>query len=294
MINAKSATLGTVAITLFAGLAGCQTTTSHVAWNSRTAPKHVQDGQEWWSHQFVYHPREQVYFEPYLHLYFWFANDQWEEGTELPSNITLDHWIARTVKLQHEKPYVQHVTVVRWCWPYQTPLYGSTDAYHASTEAIAMSEQRSAERMGIQQASTPENDWAPWNDNKSDWNENEAWNEAVNGGASSSGAVMDQPNLDEYELLPPQMDAPADATALAPAQVDATALTPAQIEEGYELLPPQVEEPFDATALAPAQVGETMEAPLDAAPFDFFLDGNEEDEFANVFDPLEESEPQDP
>ena len=145
MINVKTAVLGMVAVVGLLG--GCQTHDYSIGWQSNGMPRHHNPHQQWWSYQFVYFPGQQVYFEPYTDTYFWYLNGLWEEGVELPPTIILDDNTAKVVHLQHTKPYVQHQTVARWHPNFYGPLPGSMDSYHASPEAIAQSEQRSAIRV---------------------------------------------------------------------------------------------------------------------------------------------------
>jgi hypothetical protein len=147
MITAKTAILGTFAtVGLAAALAGCQTHQYPTAWEGSTF-EHAHPYQNWWSYQFVYYPGQQVYFEPYTETYFWFENGLWEQGPELGENFAIDSSDAVVVKLQHKKPYVQHCSVTVWHPNYYGPVPGSLDPYHATPEAIAMSEERAAIRL---------------------------------------------------------------------------------------------------------------------------------------------------
>ncbi len=91
---------------------GCGSGSSQhtVQWQANGMPRHSDPNTPWWRYQFVYHPREQVYFEPSTHTYFWFENDFWHEGPELPEHFTLDSKLARVVHTWHEKPYMAHNT----------------------------------------------------------------------------------------------------------------------------------------------------------------------------------------
>lgn len=104
--------LGLCGVALFA-LGGCHAEQqSTVAWQPNGMPHHSHPTQDWWHYQFVYHPRAQVYFEPYSHMYYWFEEDEWQQGHRLPSTITLDTSLARTVVMKTPIPHAQHETVV--------------------------------------------------------------------------------------------------------------------------------------------------------------------------------------
>lgn len=128
-------------------LGGCHRPDSTVSWEPNGMPSHVHPHQEWWSYQFVYHPRAQVYYEPYTQTYFWFADGMWEQGPEVPANIPLDARSANVVKLQQPAPYVQHASVVAWNWPWFKAVPGSLNEEHMTASAIMTSQQRGAERM---------------------------------------------------------------------------------------------------------------------------------------------------
>jgi hypothetical protein len=142
MSKVKSAVLGTLALAATAGLGGCYSVDGHVTWQPSGVPHHDHPYQQWWNYQFVYFPQQQVYFEPYTEEYFWFRNGQWERGTELPADISVDPTQGRIVKLQHQDPYLQHETVLQWSWPYNHPAGGALDDVHRSDEAVALMEKR--------------------------------------------------------------------------------------------------------------------------------------------------------
>lgn len=142
--------------TLLVGLGGCHSLQSDVSWHENGQPRHSHSQQSWWSYKYVYYPHEQVYFEPYSRTYFWFNEDRWEEGDQLPDHITVHADDANIVRLQEPKPYLQHVTTLQWSWPHTRAIVGSTDAFHATPEAIAASERRAAERNGDMVASLEE------------------------------------------------------------------------------------------------------------------------------------------
>jgi hypothetical protein len=159
----KNVTPALVALTaMMLTLPGCQRPMTQVTWEMGGMPSHDHPHQMWWQYQFVYHPQEQVYFEPYTGTYFWFAGDRWEEGSVLPTWIHLDPEKAEIVKLQEHKPYVQHFAVMKWAWPYSNPLSGSVDPYHSTPEAIAASEDRATMRMGTDSRETMTGDDMPW------------------------------------------------------------------------------------------------------------------------------------
>lgn len=158
MNNVKSAIVGGLGLAVIAGLGGCYSVDGHVTWQPNGMPHHDHPYQDWWSYKFVYFPQEQVYFEPYTGDFFWFADGQWEQGPTLPPDVNVDPAEGRVVKLQQQKPYVQHETVLLWNWPHNHPAPGSLDAIHHSSEAFALSEKRTVWReSGV----VAEEDW--WN-----------------------------------------------------------------------------------------------------------------------------------
>jgi hypothetical protein len=88
-----------------------------------------------------------VYFEPYTRTYYWYDQGLWEEGPDLPASIRLRTDDAKVVRLQNDKPYLQHESVLSWHGSYYGALPGSTAAYHRSEDAIAQSELRAAIRL---------------------------------------------------------------------------------------------------------------------------------------------------
>jgi hypothetical protein len=138
--------LGTTMLLGAASLCGCQA--QHpITMSATSAPRHEVPGAEWWHYQFAYFPGQQVYFEPYTATYFWYDQGLWEEGPDLPESITLRSGDAVIVRLQNQKPYIQHSTVCAWHPCYYGPLPGSMAPYHATTDAVAQSELRAAIRM---------------------------------------------------------------------------------------------------------------------------------------------------
>jgi hypothetical protein len=147
MSKITTAALGTALALSAFGLGGCQTHPHPITVNTTSSPMHQIPTNDWWNYQFVYFPPQQVYFEPYSRTYFWYDQGLWEEGQDLPKSIQMRGGDAVVVRLQNEKPYVQHESVLRWHPNYFGSLPGSTATYHASTEAITQSELRAAIRM---------------------------------------------------------------------------------------------------------------------------------------------------
>lgn len=102
----------TVAATAAFTLGGCYTSSESVTFEDGQAPVHEHGWQDWWSHQFVYHPEQQAYFEPYSGTYHWFENGAWVEGDSLPLALNPDPELAEIVFLQNgQAPWDQHPTV---------------------------------------------------------------------------------------------------------------------------------------------------------------------------------------
>jgi len=90
---------------------GCAVTSETIAFQEDGTPRHEHGWQDWWSHQFVYHPNDQVYFEPYTRTYHWFDGGTWRSGEELPSSLRPDPELAQVVFLQEDRfPWSQHNT----------------------------------------------------------------------------------------------------------------------------------------------------------------------------------------
>ena len=86
---------------------------SEVTWLDNGMPYHGQSEQGWWHYQFVYHPNAQVYFEPHTKTYYWFEDNVWQSGSELPRELTpLDGRLARVVKLNEAEPMLHHESVL--------------------------------------------------------------------------------------------------------------------------------------------------------------------------------------
>lgn len=105
-------------------LGGCNSPShTQVQWQPDGQPQHTHHTEDWWQHQYVYHPNAQVYYEPYSRTFFWFENNQWNEGPELPQHFTLEQDRARVVKLKSPKPHAQHDMVVAKHGPQQLRAY---------------------------------------------------------------------------------------------------------------------------------------------------------------------------
>lgn len=96
-------------------LAGCDSSAKVIAFQENGVPHHEHEWQDWWNYQFVYHPSCHAYFEPYTGTWYWFEDDAWHMGPELPTELTAEPRLARVVKLQRDSiPFLQHDTVVAW------------------------------------------------------------------------------------------------------------------------------------------------------------------------------------
>lgn len=94
-----------------ATLGGCAVSSESVTFQDDGPPRHQHGWQDWWSYQFVYHPNDQLYFEPYTGTYHWFENETWRSGTELPNALSPDPSLAQVVFLQEGQfPWAQHQT----------------------------------------------------------------------------------------------------------------------------------------------------------------------------------------
>jgi len=94
-----------------ATLGGCAVTSDTITFEDSGQPRHEHGWQDWWNFQFVYHPNDQVYFEPYTGTYHWFQNERWNTGSELPSAFSPDPDLAQVVFLQEDAfPWAQHNT----------------------------------------------------------------------------------------------------------------------------------------------------------------------------------------
>ena len=100
---------------------GCEAK-SKVVWHETGQPLHVRGGQSWWHYQYVYYPGTQVYFEPYTKHWYWFQDDLWLTGTELPAQLKpANVRSGRVVFLNERRPWDQHGTVVAY-YPPDDPM----------------------------------------------------------------------------------------------------------------------------------------------------------------------------
>lgn len=95
------------------GFAGCSQTTSLVEWEQDGTPRHMHPNEHWWQYKFVYHPKAQVYFNPYTHTYSWFDSNeqQWIEGNRLPKQFAIYKENTTVVKVNFKPPHAQHRTI---------------------------------------------------------------------------------------------------------------------------------------------------------------------------------------
>jgi len=116
MSSAKLTVCALSAAAAFA-MGGCVTSGSDITFHPSGLPHHEHPTQDWWSYQFVYHPHEQVYFEPYTRMFFWNEDGEWVEGERLPRHITVDPRYSKVVFLKTPVPHAQHLTVVASAGP---------------------------------------------------------------------------------------------------------------------------------------------------------------------------------
>ena len=99
------------AAALLVALGGCAVSSETITFNDDGQPRHEHGWQDWWNYQFVYHPNEQVYFEPYTGTYHWFEGESWTSGGELPAIFKPDPQFATVVFLKEGQfPWAQHDT----------------------------------------------------------------------------------------------------------------------------------------------------------------------------------------
>ena len=113
------------------GFAGCQKT-SIVEWEVDGTPRHMHPNEHWWQYKFVYHPKAQVYFNPFTHTYSWYdgANNQWVEGERLPLQYTIDNGKVKVVKVNFKPPHAQHRTITaKKAGPTFSAFPASTEEY---------------------------------------------------------------------------------------------------------------------------------------------------------------------
>ena len=104
-----------LAIVATAALTGCESSTHTIVMQDNGVPYHERQGQDWWNHQFVYHPNTQSYYEPYSETHFWFEDGAWHAGPALPNELKPRTDLGQVVKLQSDDlPFAQHGTVLVW------------------------------------------------------------------------------------------------------------------------------------------------------------------------------------
>ncbi len=63
-------------------------------------------------YNYIYYPRQQVYFSPSNNNWFWASGNGWQAGTRLPAYLTADLRSGGVpVSLRSERPYVEHAYV---------------------------------------------------------------------------------------------------------------------------------------------------------------------------------------
>ena len=107
--------LGATLITGAAALTGCEAESRTITMQANGVPFHENSAQDWWNYQFIYHPNIQAYYQPYTGDWFWFQNDAWHAGPQLPNELTPKSELGQVVKLQSDHlPFMQHGTVLVW------------------------------------------------------------------------------------------------------------------------------------------------------------------------------------
>lgn len=105
-----AATTAAATVMLMAG--GCTQPSQSISWQDNGMPRHENGADSWWNYQFVYHPDDQVYYEPYTKTFHWFDDGTWRSGDNTPDEMWLDPAMARVVYLKlDEFPWGQHDTV---------------------------------------------------------------------------------------------------------------------------------------------------------------------------------------
>jgi len=101
---------------------GCQShNAAEVTWHENGQPEFTNSHETWWSHQFVYHPYADVFYEPFSQTYVWRDGEGWASGQTVPAHIELDHDTAQVVRLQQADPVVQHLYAQHTTWPVHQP-----------------------------------------------------------------------------------------------------------------------------------------------------------------------------
>ncbi|UCD74234.1 MAG: hypothetical protein JSV91_10635 [Phycisphaerales bacterium] len=148
MLRRKLTSLAALTATAVLGLAGCSPDTT-VSWQDNGTPKHFHPAQTWWNYQYVYYAQPQVYFEPYSHTWYWFEDDLWHQGFDLPETISVYDQTPQVVKLASLPPFEQHDTVASTFGPYFYAYPGSLSPNYAPNAAYARA---FANRQAIGQA----------------------------------------------------------------------------------------------------------------------------------------------
>jgi hypothetical protein len=104
--------VGATAIVAACSLTGCESAQSSLSIQDNGVLRQDSTAHTWWHYQFVYYPDEQVYYEPFTQTYWWFEEGSWWPGDKLPDEFELRREMAQVVYLQHDRPYLQHGTVL--------------------------------------------------------------------------------------------------------------------------------------------------------------------------------------
>ena len=136
MLRRKLTTLAALSATVLLSMSGCGPSTT-IAWQDNGTPVHSHPAQTWWNYQYVYYPQAQVYFEPYSLTWYWFEDDLWRQGHELPQEIAIYDLNPQVVKLASFPPYEQHETVASTFGPFHYAHPGSLSPDYAPNAAYA-------------------------------------------------------------------------------------------------------------------------------------------------------------
>lgn len=137
MLLRKSTVL--LAVLGVALMSGCGAKTA-ITWQDNGTPVHQHPSQDWWQYQYVYYPQTQVYFEPFSHTWYWFEDELWHEGTELPQEFSVHNVNPRIVKLHSMPPYEQHDYVASINGPYLYAYPGSLSAEYGPNIRMAQAQ----------------------------------------------------------------------------------------------------------------------------------------------------------
>lgn len=156
-IGLTSGILGCAAAAVVCLTMGCESNDTTAQWQPGQAPYFNGETQEWWHFKFVYHPQDEVYFQPYTGQYYWFADGAWRSGTELPLGRAISSVDAKIVKSTTDLPFLHHTANANW-HPNPNGMPANQDAQKAGQGSFALlntskgaktANQRSAKTPGV-------------------------------------------------------------------------------------------------------------------------------------------------